>query len=85
MTNQHTLTKRLDDLEQRYDRFKGDLMIVFFTGVLGLVSLILSLIMPAPEVSFVFLILSAISYAVSISYKIIMINRVWRSKKWINK
>ena len=81
MTNQHTLTKRLDDLEQRYDRFKGDLMIVFFTGVLGLVSLILSLIMPAPEVSFVFLILSAISYAVSISYKIIMINRVWRSKK----
>jgi len=81
MTNQHTLTKRLDDLEQRYDRFKGDLMIVFFTGVLGLVSLILSLIMPAPAVSFVFLILSAISYAVSISYKIIMINRVWRSKK----
>jgi len=81
MTNQHTLTKRLDDLEQRYDRFKGDLMMVFFTGVLGLVSLILSLIMPAPEVSFVFLILSAISYAVSISYKIIMINRVWRSKK----
>ena len=81
MVNQHTLTKRLDDLEQRYDKFKKDLMFIFFTGIIVTVELISSIFSTNIIFAFILLVSSAIAFGFSISYKIIMIKRIWGNKK----
>jgi len=86
MVNQYTLTERLDNLEERYYRFKKDFSILLFAKLVAVLFFGMFIMSTNYVVSIILLLCATISTALGYTMLVIMIRRIWSDKpKWINK